>query len=128
MRHSIARAILASLHTLLSYLLPARGKRRKCAAPAPAPASTPAPAAAESYVSPWARPWTSPSKEEAAELFRLQAERDAQAEAAWELRLQWERRRAATLATMGVDYPYTYEGAPFGADSFGADAFGAASA
>ncbi|WP_075734135.1 hypothetical protein [Streptomyces acidiscabies] len=37
-------------------------------------------------VSPWSRPWTSPSKEEAAEIFRRQAE---------EAELQRERRRAA---------------------------------
>lgn len=29
-----------------------------------------------------------------------------------------ERRRAAVLATYGVDYPYTYEGAPFPASAF----------
>ena len=31
---------------------------------------------------------------------------------------QQERRRAAAFATLGVDYPYTYDGAPFGADDF----------
>lgn len=113
MRQSIARAILASLCTLLSLLLPARGQRRKPCQAAPAPAPEPV-----IPVSPWARPWTSISKEEAAEIFRLQAERHQQAEAAWELRLQWERRQAATLATMGIDYPYTYDGAPFDAASF----------
>ncbi|HEY8978540.1 MAG TPA: hypothetical protein VIU15_03025 [Streptomyces sp.] len=61
---------------------------------------------------PWSRPWTSPSKEEAAALFRQQ---DA---ATLELRLKRERRHAAALATMGIDYPYTYDGAPFGADAF----------
>jgi hypothetical protein len=47
-----------------------------------------------------------------AQLFRQQAE------TARELRLCRERRRAAVLATMGVDYPYTYEGAPFPASAF----------
>jgi len=118
MRHSIAHAISACLCTLLTLLFPARGKRRK-----PCP-TAPAPTPAQPYVSPWSRPWTSPTKEEAAELFRRQAEqakhaeRTEQTEAAWELRLQWERRRAATLATMGVDYPYTYEGSPFTPDDF----------
>ncbi|QNP71897.1 hypothetical protein IAG44_22440 [Streptomyces roseirectus] len=116
MRQSIARALSACLRTLLALLLPGTGQRRKPCHPTPTPADPVIP------VSPWSRPWTSPSKEEAAELFRLQADRHAHAEAAWELRLQWERRRAATLATMGVDYPYTYEGAPFGLDDFRASA------
>ncbi|MBT2401058.1 hypothetical protein [Streptomyces sp. ISL-100] len=63
-------------------------------------------------VSPWARPWTGPTKQEAQELFRQQAE------ATLELNLTQERRRAAALATMGMDYPYTYEGAPFPASAF----------
>jgi len=64
--------------------------------------------------SPWSRPWTSPSKAEAAALFR---QRDADT---LELHLQQERRRAAALASMGIEYPYTYDGAPFGADAFAA--------
>lgn len=43
-----------------------------------------------------------------------------EAEATMQLRVIRERRLAATLATVGVDYPYSYEGAPFGADSFAA--------
>jgi len=101
MSQLIAHAILACLRTLLELLLPASGKRR--ATPQPA-----APTPAEPYVSPWARPWTSPSKAEAAAFFRAQAERD----------LQHERRQAAAYASLGVDYPYTYDGAPFGADDF----------
>ncbi|MET8982533.1 hypothetical protein ABZX85_43845 [Streptomyces sp. NPDC004539] len=120
MRQSTARAISACLRTLLALCFPGTGCRRRASAP-PAPAPAPA-APSVPYVSPWSRPWTSPTKEEAAELFRLQAERHDRTEAAWELRLQWERRRAATLATMGVDHPYTYEGAPFGADDFRASA------
>ncbi|WP_075739010.1 hypothetical protein [Streptomyces acidiscabies] len=86
MRHSIAHAISAYLRTLLALTLPGRGKRRKpCTTPVPAPQP----------VSPWSRPWTSLSKEDAAEIFRLQAEHHAQAQAAWELRVQWERRRNA---------------------------------
>ncbi|QNP71103.1 hypothetical protein IAG44_17770 [Streptomyces roseirectus] len=109
MRHSIARAISACLHILLSYLLPATGTRRKpLAAAAPVPPETSQP-----YVSPWTRPWTSPSKEEAAAIFRRQAEADATRE-----RLQQERRRAAAYATLGIDYPYTYDGAPFGPAAF----------
>ncbi|MHC5904313.1 hypothetical protein ACVNF4_10470 [Streptomyces sp. S6] len=107
MRHSIARAISACLRTLFAVLLPAKGKHRS-----PEPVEAPAPP--EPYVSPWSRPWTSPSKAEAAALFRQQ---DA---VTLELRLQQERRRAAALASMGIEYPYTYEGAPFGPDAFAA--------
>ncbi|MEX3107545.1 MULTISPECIES: hypothetical protein [unclassified Streptomyces] len=89
MRHSIAHAISACLRTLLALALPGRGKRRK-------PCTTPVPATQPVVpVSPWSRPWTSLSKEEAAEIFRLQAERHDQTQAAWELRVQWERRRTA---------------------------------
>ncbi|MET8981236.1 hypothetical protein ABZX85_37145 [Streptomyces sp. NPDC004539] len=101
MRNFTARAISACLRTLLQLLLPASGRRR-----APQPLAVPTPA--EPHVSPWSRPWTSPSKAEAAAFFRQQAERD----------LQYERRQAAAYATLGVDYPYTYEGAPFGMDDF----------
>ncbi|MHC5902638.1 hypothetical protein ACVNF4_01775 [Streptomyces sp. S6] len=101
MRHFIARAISACLRALLELLLPASGKRR-------APHLAAAPVQAEPYVSPWSRPWTSPSKAEVAEFFRQQAERN----------LQQERRQAAAYATVGVDYPYTYDGAPFGPDDF----------
>jgi len=104
-RHSIARAILACLHTLLSYILPGTGTRRRRPVEAP-------PVQPEPYVSPWSKPWTSPSKEEAAALFRRMAEADAERER------QQERRRAAAFAMLGVDYPYTYDGAPFGADDF----------
>lgn len=64
--------------------------------------------------SPWSRPWTGPTKEEAAALFRQEAETTLQ------LGVIQERRRAAALATLGVDYPYTYEGAPFPASAFAA--------
>ena len=89
MRHSIAHAISAYLRTLLTLTLPGRGKRRK-----PCTTSVPAPQPVVP-VSPWSRPWTSLSKEDAAEIFRLQAEHHAQGQAAWELRVQWERRRNA---------------------------------
>ncbi|MFC8196639.1 hypothetical protein ACFUTV_14710 [Streptomyces sp. NPDC057298] len=62
--------------------------------------------------SPWSQPWNLPTKREAQELFRQQAETTL------ELNPTLERRRAAALATMGVDYPYTYEGAPFPASAF----------
>ncbi|WP_411084198.1 hypothetical protein [Streptomyces sp. cmx-18-6] len=37
-----------------------------------------------------------------------------------ELGIIRERRRAAALAAMGVDYPYTYDGAPFPRSAFAA--------
>ncbi|MFF6867705.1 hypothetical protein [Streptomyces sp. NPDC012450] len=37
-----------------------------------------------------------------------------------DLDLICERRHAIALATLGVDWPYTYEGAPFPASAFGA--------
>ncbi|MGW0560108.1 hypothetical protein ACWDZ4_05630 [Streptomyces sp. NPDC003016] len=42
------------------------------------------------------------------------------AETAMELGVIHERRRAAALASLGVDYPYTYEGAPFPRSAFAA--------
>ncbi|MFF4392416.1 hypothetical protein ACFY0G_37545 [Streptomyces sp. NPDC001552] len=38
--------------------------------------------------------------------------------ATMELRAIKERRLAVALAELGIDYPYTYEGAPFGAAAF----------
>ncbi|QNP71518.1 hypothetical protein IAG44_20185 [Streptomyces roseirectus] len=118
MRHSTARAISACLRALLSLLLPATGKRRKPQRPAAACPHLTSPTPPAPYVSPWSRPWTGPTKEEAAAFFRRQAEADAAREA----HLQHERRKAAAYATLGVDYPYTYEGAPFGEDAFRATA------
>ncbi|WP_416975769.1 hypothetical protein [Streptomyces sp. 4F14] len=106
MRHAISHAISACLHILLSLALPARGRRRK--PPTPATPILPQP-----YVSPWSRPWTGPTKEEAAEFFRRQAAADTERHLQAERLLQQERRRAAAFATLGVDYPYTYNGAPF---------------
>ena len=108
MRDAIARTLTWALSFFFTPQNPRRRPGRHTAdfltaQPAPLP---PAP------VSPWSRPWTSPSKEEAAALFRQQ---DA---ATRELQAQRERRRAADLATRGIDYPYTYDGAPFGLDAF----------
>lgn len=111
MRDSIARALL----WMLGLLLPARGKRR--AVPVPAEPTTPlrvicgpttpipAHVLARSIPSPWHHrigPW----------LLAREAERTL------ELHVIRERRRAVVLATEGVDYPYTYEGAPFPASAF----------
>ncbi|QNP71697.1 hypothetical protein IAG44_21210 [Streptomyces roseirectus] len=121
MRHSIAHAILACLRTLIALFLPATGRRRKCCvqprAVAEPQSGTPSGTPSVIPESPWSRPWTSPSKEEAAAIFRRQAEARARAEAA-EVQRQRERRRAAAYAAAGLEYPYTYEGAPFGAEAF----------
>ncbi|MFE6099779.1 hypothetical protein ACFVQ4_07450 [Streptomyces laurentii] len=58
-------------------------------------------------MSPWSRPWTSPTKAEAAEIFRKQAETTMRLQAVR------ERRTAAALATLGIDYPYDYPGDHF---------------
>lgn len=97
MRDRIARALAWTL----SVLAP-RSPGRHSAAFLAEPECAPAP------VNPWARPWTGPTKEEAATFFRQQSE------STMELGVIRERRRAAVLATMGVDYPYSYPGAPFG--------------
>ncbi|MFE6692061.1 hypothetical protein ACFVFQ_37035 [Streptomyces sp. NPDC057743] len=100
MRDRIARALV----WMLRLLLPAQG--RHAAALTPEPDTQPTPE------NPWSRPWTGPTKEEAAEFFRQQAETTL------ELHAIRERRRAAVLATMGTDYPYSYPGAPFPASAF----------
>lgn len=110
MRDSIARALLWVLRTLL----PARG--RHAAAPIPEPTTLPrvicAPTSpipthvlARSIPSPWLHrigPW----------LLAREAEQTI------ELGVIRERRRAVEYAAQGVDYPYTYDGAPFPASAF----------
>ncbi|MCX4882191.1 hypothetical protein [Streptomyces sp. NBC_00847] len=107
MRDAIARALVWVLSVLPGTRRPQPG-RHSAAFFAEQPAVTPEPTPAN----PWSRPWTGPTKEEAQELFRRQAK------TALELRLTHDRRRAAALASIGVDYPYTYEGAPFPASAF----------
>ncbi|WP_411146330.1 hypothetical protein [Streptomyces sp. x-80] len=102
MRDLIAR-ILAWMLTALTPRRPGR-HTAEYQADQPAPSAEP--------VSPWSRPWTSPTKEEARAIFRQQVE------ATLALQVIRERRRAAALATMGVDYPYSYPGAPFTAEHF----------
>ncbi|MDX3387621.1 hypothetical protein PV682_40190 [Streptomyces niveiscabiei] len=108
MRDFIVRALLSALRILIPRRRPGRHSADHFTATAP-----PTPVIPES---PWSRPWTSPSKAEAAEIFRRQALAQAEAEAAWwqeERRRQRERLHAAELASLGIDYPYTYPGAPF---------------
>lgn len=102
MRDRIARALAWTL----SVLAPRRPGRHSAAFLTELPAPTPAP------VNPWSRPWTGPTKEEATAFFQREAE------TTMELGVIHERRRAAALATLGVDYPYTYEDAPFPRSAF----------
>lgn len=103
MRDSIARALV----WMLRLLLPSAGKHTaQHIAATVTPTPKPAP------VSPWSEPWTSPTREEAREAFRLQAETTMELGT-----VQRERRAAVLLADLGIDYPYTYDGAPFPAAS-----------
>ncbi|MFM9611653.1 hypothetical protein [Streptomyces niveiscabiei] len=106
MRDAIARALAWALLVFTPRHRPGRHTATYLSAQPAAPGPAP--------VNPWSRPWTGPTKEEAAALFRQQ---DA-ATLDLDFHVQRERRRAAALATLGVDYPYTYDGAPFGPDAF----------
>lgn len=79
---------------LLGLFLPARGKRRAEGVPTPTPTPTPEPA-------PYVRPYDAPLRGEDVALVRPYL-------IAWEQgrerALQRERRTAATLATMGIDF------------------------
>ncbi|QNP71501.1 hypothetical protein IAG44_20085 [Streptomyces roseirectus] len=108
MRDFIVHALSCALRILLPRRRPGRHTAAHLTPTAPkSPLATPV-----IPESPWSRPWTSPSKAEAAEIFRRQAEAE-ESRRLHELHLQRERRHAAALASLGIDYPYTYEGAPF---------------
>ncbi|WP_416970233.1 hypothetical protein [Streptomyces sp. 4F14] len=104
MRDFIVRALLSALRILIPRRRPGRHTAEHFIATAPPTPVIPP--------SPWSRPWTGPTKAEAAEIFRRQAEAD-EARRLREHHLQRERRHAAALASMGIEYPYTYDGAPF---------------
>ncbi|MGW0559610.1 hypothetical protein ACWDZ4_02980 [Streptomyces sp. NPDC003016] len=119
MRDRIARA----LSWVLSLLAPRRPGRHSAAffAEPPEPTVEPAP------VSPWSRPWPTPTPEHIRSLYAPLRGEDVAltrpyvlAKTTVELGVIHERRRAAALATLGVDYPYTYPGAPFPASTFAA--------
>ena len=100
MRDFIVRALLSALRVLIPRRRPGRHSADHFTTVAP-----PTPVIPES---PWSRPWTSPSKAEAAEIFRRQALARADAEAAWwqeDRRRQRERLYAAELASQGIAYP-----------------------
>lgn len=111
MRELIAPMVLGltSVTALLLVLLPSRrtpGKHSSAYRPEPAPVVS---------VSPWSRPWTGPSSTDARRIFR--PETDAESTLVLSP-VQRERRYAAEFAAIGVDYPYTYKGAPFPRSAF----------
>lgn len=115
MRDVIARALV----WVLRLLLPARGRHSAAPVYTPEPESAP--------VDPWSRPWPTPIPEHIHTLYAPLRGEDVAlarpyvlAETTMELGVIHERRRAAALATMGVDYPYSYPGAPFPTSAFAA--------
>ncbi|MEV8308497.1 hypothetical protein AB0P36_14330 [Streptomyces flavidovirens] len=113
MRDVIARA----LSWVLSVLAPRRPGRHSAAFLADQPEPAP--------VDPWSKPWPTPIPEHIRALYTPLRGEDVAltrpyvlAETTMELGVIGERRRAAALATLGVDYPYTYEGAPFPRSAF----------
>ncbi|MFJ9429087.1 hypothetical protein ACIRQY_05410 [Streptomyces sp. NPDC101490] len=104
MRDLIARTLVR----MLCVFAPRRPGRHSATFLAHRPGPEPVP------VSPWSRPWSSPSREEVAERFRWEAENTPG------LLIIRERRRALDAASRGLDYPYTYPGAPFRAEHFAA--------
>lgn len=126
MRDAIARALVWALR----LLMPATGRHAvRCGRPRPRharprPGLTPSPSL-------WAEPWPTPMPAHVAQRYvplrgeDLALVRPYLGELARPrpLRLvQYERRLAALLATLGTDYPYTYDGAPFPRSSFTPDA------
>lgn len=107
LRDSIARALC----WVLCLLFPRpRPGRRTAAYLAFVQAESRVAARAALRQSPWRNPWTGPTKADALAHFARHKNCDSPA-AQGELRAIRERRRAAALATMGIDYPYTYPGA-----------------
>lgn len=110
--------IALALTYVLRLVLPSRGRH----AAAPALALEPA------RVSPWDLPWPTPTPAHVtARYISLRGEDMAlirlyyRAETTMQLGvIKAERRRAAELASMGVDHPYTYPGAPFPRSAFAA--------
>ncbi|MFE4610025.1 hypothetical protein ACFRK5_17000 [Streptomyces niveus] len=107
MRDLIARA----LTWMLRLLLPAQGRHSATATP-----PTPEPA----HVNPWDTPWPTPTPKRVDDLYApLDGEEIrlvrpyALTEFTMKLGVIHERRRAAELASLGVDYPYAYEGDHF---------------
>lgn len=127
MRDRIARALL----WVLSVLAPCGPGRHSAAflAASSEPVAEPAPEpVSEPVVSPWSRPWPTPTPEHVRALYAPLRGEDVAltrpyvpAETTLDLGVIRERRRAAELADLGVDYPYTYPGAPFPRSAFVAE-------
>ncbi|MFC7975061.1 hypothetical protein ACFUT3_07460 [Streptomyces cinereoruber] len=122
MRDAIARA-----HSwALSLLVPRRPGRHSAAflAGRTEPVRTEAPARSEEpvRVDPWSKPWPTPTPAHVRDRYAPLRGEDVsltrpycRVGAAEELGVICERRRAAVLATLGVDWPYGYEGDQFAA-------------
>ncbi|MDT0411062.1 MULTISPECIES: hypothetical protein [Streptomyces] len=107
MRDSIARALC----WVLCLLFPRpRPGRHSAAHFAFVQAESQVAARAALRDSPWRRAWTGPTKADVTSYFARHADCNSP-DALAELRAIRERRRAAALATVGLDYPYTYPGA-----------------
>lgn len=109
MRDAIARA----LSWVLSLLAPRRPGRHSAAFLAEPSAATPEPTPAD----PWSRPWGGPSAAQVRTIF--QPETDAETTMSLSV-VQKERHYAVEFAAIGVEYPYSYDGAPFSRWEFNA--------
>ncbi|MFB7499146.1 hypothetical protein ACFC09_31420 [Streptomyces sp. NPDC056161] len=91
-------------------------------APPPVPEATPRPAGRSPRVYAWSTPIPDHVRARHAPLrgeeVRLVRPYVLAAPTAPPPAVTWERRRAAALAALGVDYPYTYDGAPFPLSAF----------
>ncbi|MDK1472252.1 hypothetical protein QNO07_02220 [Streptomyces sp. 549] len=128
MRDVIARALV----WVLRMVLPVRG--RHGARPVTEPAPSPDPAPTRSGLTSTSAQWLTPTPEHVRALraplrgedvvlvrpYVLAATPHAVADMQVVPGVVHERQRAAALATLGVDYPYTYPGAPFTRSAFAA--------
>ncbi|MGW6879255.1 hypothetical protein ACWGEU_03155 [Streptomyces goshikiensis] len=71
--------------------------------------------APEAAANPWSRPWTGPSAAQVRAVFRPETSTESTLPLS---PMQRERRWAVQFAEIGVDYPYSYPGAPFDARAF----------
>ncbi|MGW4722323.1 hypothetical protein [Streptomyces sp. NPDC004291] len=114
MRDAIARA-LSRAFSLLVARRPGRHSAAFLAGRAE-PVRTEEPVRVE----PWSRPWPTPAPAHVRDLYAPLRGEDVsltrpycRVGSTWELDVICERRRAAVLATLGVDWPYGYEGDQF---------------
>ncbi|MFB7027614.1 MULTISPECIES: hypothetical protein [unclassified Streptomyces] len=115
MRDAIARA----LSWALTLLVPHRPGRHSAAFLADR--AEPVRAEEPVRVDPWSKPWpTPPAPAHVRDLYAPLRGEDVsltrpycRIDSTWELDVICERRRAVVLATLGVDWPYGYEGDQF---------------